>query len=519
MLNARSGRANRTTAGRWTAAAALLASTVTVLAACGGGASGSSAPESSANESSDTVSSAPVIRGNAVVDTACTTTAQSVCAVAGANVGEMVLTWSTRPPVGFLVTVASLTNGTWSTWGNLSNGCKTGTNTQRNVTTCTETGLAAGTYKFTVKIIRPTMTTALSESNLLTLYGFNAPNAPVIGAATATGSTTATVAFTAPSDGGSPITTYTATSSPAGGSGTLSQAGSGTITVTGLTAGTTYTFTVKASNSGLTSVASGASGSVKTFTSPDAPVIGAATATGSTSATVAFTAPSNGGTPITSYTATSSPGGKTGTVSGASAGTVTVTGLTGGTAYTFTVTATNTVGTSGASAPSAPVTTTYSVGNIGPGGGKVFYVATTPFACGPTLTSNCTYLEAAPQNSDPAKWCSEVNTQSRFALIPGVFRSDIGTGYSNTMLMVNGGCTSGQAVTARASTTGGMTDWYLPSEDELTVLYTTLLSTTNVSDYWSSTQVTDKDAVRRNGSQKYAYWKVAEIYARFIRAF
>ena len=121
--------------------------------------------------------------------------------------------------------------------------------------------------------------------------------------------------------------------------------------------------------------------------------------------------------------------------------------------------------------------------------------------------------------SDPAKWCSEVNTQSRFALIPGVFRSDIGTGHSNTMLMVNGGCTSGQAVTARASTTGGMTDWYLPSEDELTVLYTTLLSTTNVSDYWSSTQVTDKDAVRRIASQEYAYWKVAEIYARFIRAF
>ena len=399
---------------------------MTVLAACGGGASGSSAPESSANESSDTVSSAPVIRGNAVVDTACTTTAQSVCAVAGANVGEMVLTWSTKPPVGFLVTVASFTNGTWSTWGNLSNGCKTGTNTKKNVTTCTETGLAAGTYKFTVKIIRPTMTTALSESNVLTLYGFKAPNAPVIGAATATGSTTATVAFTAPSDGGSPITTYTATSNPAGGSGTVSQAGSGTITVNGLTAGTTYTFTV---------------------------------------------------------------------------------------------TVTNTVGTSVVSAPSAPVTTTYSVGNIGPGGGKVFYVATTPFACGPTLTSNCTYLEAAPQNSDPAKWCSEVNTQSRFALIPGVFRSDIGTGYSNTMLMVNGGCTSGQAVTARASTTGGMTDWYLPSEDELTVLYTTLLSTTTVSDYWSSTQVTDKDAVRRNGSQKYAYWKVAEIYARFIRAF
>ena len=49
--------------------------------------------------------------------------------------------------------------------------------------------------------------------------------------------------------------------------------------------------------------------------SPDAPGIGAATATSSTSATVAFTAPANnGGLAITKYTATSNPGGKTGTV-------------------------------------------------------------------------------------------------------------------------------------------------------------------------------------------------------------
>jgi hypothetical protein len=68
------------------------------------------------------------------------------------------------------------------------------------------------------------------------------PGAPTIGTATQTGSTTATVAFTAPSfDGGSPITSYTATSSPAGGTGTLSQSGSGTITVTGLSGATAYT--------------------------------------------------------------------------------------------------------------------------------------------------------------------------------------------------------------------------------------------------------------------------------------
>jgi hypothetical protein len=89
--------------------------------------------------------------------------------------------------------------------------------------------------------------------------------APTIGLATSTGATTATVAFTAPaSSGSSTITSYTATSSPAGGSGTLSQAGSGTISVTGLTAGVAYTFTVTATNSAGTSVASAASNSITT---------------------------------------------------------------------------------------------------------------------------------------------------------------------------------------------------------------------------------------------------------------
>ena len=50
MVDERSKQANRTSAGRWTAAVALFAGTVTVLAACGGGA---------------TVSSEPVVRGAA----------------------------------------------------------------------------------------------------------------------------------------------------------------------------------------------------------------------------------------------------------------------------------------------------------------------------------------------------------------------------------------------------------------------------------------------------------------------
>jgi hypothetical protein len=186
-----------------------------------------------------------------------------------------------------------------------------------------------------------------------------APDAPTIGSATATGATTATVAFTQPgNNGGSTITSYTATSSPGNITGTLSQAGSGTINITGLTQGTSYTFTVTATNAIGTSSASSASNSITTYTVPGAPTIGVATATSATTATVAFTAPaSNGGSTITSYTATSSPGSITGTLSQAGSGTITVSGLTASTSYTFTVTATNSIGTSSPSSASNSITT------------------------------------------------------------------------------------------------------------------------------------------------------------------
>jgi hypothetical protein len=102
---------------------------------------------------------------------------------------------------------------------------------------------------------------------------------------------------------------------------------------------------------------------------PDAPTIGLATSTSASSATVTFSAPaSNGGATITGYSATSSPGGFTGTLAGATAGTITVTGLSASTAYTFTVTATNSEGTSGASSASISITTSASSGGTGGGG-------------------------------------------------------------------------------------------------------------------------------------------------------
>ena len=73
-----------------------------------------------------------------------------------------------------------------------------------------------------------------------------------------------------------------------------------------------------------------------------------------------WTAPSNGGSPITSYTVTPYQGGvaqQATTVTGSPPATsATVSGLTNGTSYTFTVSATNAVGTGSASAPSNPVT-------------------------------------------------------------------------------------------------------------------------------------------------------------------
>ena len=115
---------------------------------------------------------------------------------------------------------------------------------------------------------------------------------------------------------------------------------------------TTYNFTIRVTdNAGNT--ADRAFSMIILQGSPAAPTIGTATRTGSQSVQVTFTAPANiGGSAITSYTATSNPGGITGT---AASSPVTVTGLTNGTTYTFTVTATNSYGTGVASSASNSV--------------------------------------------------------------------------------------------------------------------------------------------------------------------
>lgn len=171
--------------------------------------------------------------------------------------------------------------------------------------------------------------------------------------------TTQPLSWTSPANGGSSITDYVVQRSPAG-AGTWTTFADGTstatsATVTGLTASTSYDYRVAAVNAvGTGTNSATATGSTAAAaTAPGAPTIGTATG-GDTSASVTFTAPaSNGGSAITGYTVTSSPGGLTAT---GAASPLTVTGLTNGTAYTFSVTAINAIGTSVASAASNSVT-------------------------------------------------------------------------------------------------------------------------------------------------------------------
>jgi hypothetical protein len=214
--------------------------------------------------------------------------------------------------------------------------------------------------------------------------------------------------------------------------------------------------------------------------------------------------------PITYYTITTSKGESKKVYSWRDL-TLVISGLSSSTSYTFTVSATNADGTSPLSATSQPVTTQVLVapqpatvqvisappvpscanggtaclvGDVGPGGGTVFYVATTPFACGPTRSESCLYLEAAP-----ARWNAGAvdpnRTWAKYPFNPALVdnpsspetasATGIGWGYRNTRAIILQGNTETATSAAAladlyAPSVAGVIvdDWYLPSKDELT---------------------------------------------------
>ena len=257
---------------------------------------------------------------------------------------------------------------------------------------------------------------------------------------------------------------------------------------------------------------------------PDAPIIGTATL-GNTEAIVPFTAPSSdGGSPITSYTATSSPGDITATVNQAGSGDITVTGLTNDTSYTFTVTATNAIGTSAASAASnSVIPAVQQVGGFY-GGGVVFYIfvdGETGYVAGETHG----LIAAVADQSSGIQWYngSYVTT--------GATATAVGTGSANTdaIIAAQGATTTSYAAgLAKAYAAGGYTDWFLPSKDELNKMYLKKEILEAVSgftafsnNYWSSTENGNYNAWRQglvNGLQAPSN-KIYTSSVRAVRAF
>ncbi len=219
---------------------------------------------------------------------------------------------------------------------------------------CTVTGLSNGTaYTFTVHATNADGDSPESAPSSPATPA-TVPGAPAGPITASPEDSSAQVSWAVPADdGGSPITGYTVTSSPGGKH--CSTSGATSCTVPGLTNGTSYTFTVYATNAIGNGPPSAASNAVTPVAVPGPPTAVSATP-GDGSAAVSWTAPaSDGGSAITGYTVTSSPGGKH---CSAAASPCTVTGLTNGTAYTFTVHATNAQGDGPESAPSSAVTPT-----------------------------------------------------------------------------------------------------------------------------------------------------------------
>ena len=278
-------------------------------------------------------------------------------ATAGSS-SALVNNWTAAAANGSTINLYTVTATDSTTPANGGETCQATSNT----TGCTVTGLTPGdSYTFKVTATSNAGTgVASGASNAVTPYTTPGTPTSVVGIPAAgqvsvawtpgsTGFATNTYAIQYSSNGGSTWTTATssATASP--------------YVVTGLANNTSYIFEVQATNAAGSSAWSAPSTAVTTAAVPGAPGTPTATAGASSALVNNWTAAAANGSTINLYTVTatdtttSANGGETCQATSNTAG-CTVTGLTPGDSYTFTVSATNTVGTGISSAASNAVT-------------------------------------------------------------------------------------------------------------------------------------------------------------------
>ncbi|MCL2411854.1 MAG: hypothetical protein FWC97_09455, partial [Treponema sp.] len=141
-------------------------------------------------------------------------------------------------------------------------------------------------------------------------------------------------------------------------------------------------------------------------------------------------------------------------------------------------------------------TVTAGIGDIGPGGGVIFYVRG---VLGFTFFQNATdttgvirhYLEASPANLGSLQWANN------WFLIPGLSQNSsdptdwaIGRGMKNTEIIIAHGIANSYTTGAATAARGFGADWFLPSRNELNALFQNRAAVGNLGTgwFWSSSQ-------------------------------
>jgi len=157
----------------------------------------------------------------------------------------------------------------------------------------------------------------------------------------------------------------------------------------------------------------------------------------------------------------------------------------------------------------------YALRDTGPAGGLIFYVKEGGYSDG------WMYLEAAPSDqSTSAPWgCFG-------ALISGADGTAVGTGEQNTIDIENGCGEAGTAADICANLSLGVySDWFLPSKDELNLMYENLHEegVGGFADdwYWSSSEYNAYSAWDKNYGIGYQFddFKLITDRVRAVRAF